>query len=169
MILSVETYLDTLLAFVPQKKGNRFGNDYVSLIHVPAHGPERVYSLTHGKERSVLTVASYQEAVWEALQSAANGVDEDYHPQLDAMQAVVDVDHPVFTFLGADTLRSCGNASDGQPGMDYYLMLWQKDGEASVVECWEPYDRNLEHWLTVIGALNALSSQFEHAIAEAEL
>jgi hypothetical protein len=160
MISAVDRYLDTLLAFVPQKKANRFPTNYLSIIHVPAEGPEKVYSLLLDAKQPVLTVASYQSAVWQTVEQLGT---PSGRPELDALQATVEADHPVFDYLTIDHLRDCGNHSDGQPGMDYYLMLWQKDGEANVVECYEPYAREDRSWLTVVGALQALSSQFEYA------
>jgi hypothetical protein len=90
----------------------------------------------------------------------------DSRSEVDALQVVLECDHPAFGFLDLDTLRSCENVSDGGAGMDYYLMLWQKDDEAGVVECWEPYAREDRGWLTIIGALQALSSQFEYAMSQ---
>ena len=164
MISSVEKYLDTLLSFVPRNKGNRLSGDYVSLIHVPVHEAERVYSLTFDDPESLFTVASYKTTLWETAQE--EGMPQS-RPELDALQAMVPSDHPVFEFLNVNTLEACENASDGSPaGMDYYLMLWQKDGRASVAECYEPYARENQSWLTVIGGLQALSSQFEYAVLE---
>ncbi len=164
MISSVEKYLDTLLSFVPRNKGNRLSGDYISLVHVPAHGAERVYSLTFDDPESLFTVASYKTTLWETAQGGSSAQSR---PELDALQTTVPSDHPVFGFLDVRTLEACENASDGSPeGMDYYLMLWQKDGRASVVECYEPYSRESQSWLTVIGGLQALSSQFEYATLE---
>lgn len=163
MILSTEKYLDSLLAFIPKNKGNRLNGEYVSLIHVPAIGSECVYSLSFDEPQALLTVAKYKEAVWEKIEAT----EVNARPELDALQASVSSDHPVFQFLDIETLATCENISDGSPaGMDYYLMLWQKDGQANVVECYEPYSRESKSWLTVIGALQALSSQFEYAITE---
>jgi hypothetical protein len=41
--------------------------------------------------------------------------------------------------------------------------MWQKDGQASVVECWEPYGRDDFHWMPLIGSMEVLASQFEYA------
>ena len=165
MEFTVDTYLETLLAFVPKNTGKRLGCDYVSLIHVPARGPERIYSLSFDDEAPVLTLAQFRETVWEVLQGRESGSAQ-MRPNIDAIQAQVPHDHPIFDFIDGDTLRSCGNYSDGQAGLDYYLMVWQKDGEANVVECWEPYGRGSQAWLTVIGALQALSSQYERMVLE---
>lgn len=163
MISAVEKYLDTLLAFVPQKKGTRNCKDYVSLIHVPAKGPEKVYSLVLDEEFPVLTVASYKHAVWEVIENVEG---DRYSPELDALQAQVPADHPAFIFLDRNSLRRCESFSDGRAGLDYYLMLWQIDGEANVVECYEPYARENQAWLTVVGALQVLSSEYEYAAAQ---
>ena len=163
MILSVDKYLDALLSFVPRKRGNRLVGDYVALIHVPAAGPERVYSLSFDNEHPFFTVANYRETVWELLQNQGDR-EIQTRPNLDALRAEVSTEHPVFAFLDVASLSACGNVSDGRPGMDYYLMLWQKDGQANVVECWEPYARNDEAWLTVVGALQALYSQYQFAV-----
>lgn len=160
MISTVERYLETLLSFVPRSVGSRFSGDFVAVIHVPADGPEQVYSLTLDSD-PVLTVARYRETVWDLLESAESGCAS--APQLDALQAQVPSDHPVFEYLDRSALAACENISDGIPGLDYYLMIWQKDGAADVVECWEPYGRDQEEWLTVIGALQALSGQYEYA------
>jgi hypothetical protein len=85
-------------------------------------------------------------------------------PELDALQAQVAADHPALDYLLPDTLKSCDNYSDGRAGLDYYLMLWQRDGETGVVECYEPYSREDYSWSTVIGAMQVLSSQYEYAI-----
>lgn len=158
--------MEVLLAFIPRSNGNRrHSDDYISLIHVPAQGSERVYSLSFCEPQSLLTVANYKETVWEVL--GRNELDEDVAlPELDALQATIPNDHPVFEVLDGETLSNCENSSDGVVGMDYYLMLWQKDGQANVVECWEPYGRNDAAWLRVIGALQVLSSQFEYAACQ---
>lgn len=163
MILSTEKYLDSLLSFIPKNKGSRLNSDYVSLIHVPAIGSECVYSLSFDEPHALLTVARYKEAVWKNIEDT----EVDARPELDALQASVSSDHPVFQLLDLETLATCENISDGSPAsMDYYLMLWQKNGQANVVECYEPYSRESKSWINVIGALQALSSQFEYAALE---
>ncbi|MBK1878465.1 hypothetical protein [Pelagicoccus mobilis] len=162
MLSAVDQYLKTLLTFVPCNKANRFNNDYIALIHVPANGPEKVYSLAFGENEPLLTVASYKSAVWEIVEHFDS--QDQPKPELDALQAQLEADHPALDYLGVKTLRNCENYSDGQAGLDYYLMLWQKDGESGVVECYEPYSRDDYAWATVIGALQVLSSQFEYAI-----
>jgi len=162
MLSAVDRYLQTLLTFVPRNKANRFIKDYVALIHVPAQGPEKVYSLVQDEEQPLLTVAAYKSAVWEVLDGFEG--ESGQKPELDALQAQVDRDHPALDYLDARTLRNCENFSDGQPGLDYYLMLWQMHGETGVVECYEPYSRDDYSWATVIGAMQVLSSQFEYAI-----
>lgn len=158
MISRIERYLEALLSFVPRNAGSRFSRDFVALIHVPADGPEQVYSLTLGCD-PILTVARYRETVWDLLESGGPGS----MPELDALQAQVPSDHPVFEYLDREALSACENVSDGMAGLDYYLMIWQKDGVADVVECWEPYGRDQEDWLSVIGALQTLSGQYEYA------
>ncbi len=162
MYSAVDQYLQTLLTFVPRNRENRFTKDYVALIHVPAVGPEKVYSLVLDENQPLLTVAAYKSAVWEVVETL--GAEGASKPELDALQAQIDADHPVLDYLGSNTLRSCPNYSDGQAGLDYYLMLWQRDGETGVVESYEPYSRNDYSWATVIGALQVLSSQFEYAL-----
>ena len=160
MISTVEHYLETLLAFVPSKKNGRFSGDYVSLIHVPAQGAECVYTLTFGAT-PCLTVARYRDAVWEIVDHVSQGGGE--RPQLDALQAIVPADHPVFGFLDAEAIVACDNHSDGGSGLDYYLMLWQREGMADVVENWEPFSRDDQAWTNVIGALQTLAGQYEYA------
>ena len=140
MISAVDHYLKTLLAFVPRNQANRFTKDYIALIHVPAIGPEKVYSLVLDKAQPIFTLAAYKSAVWEVVDSF--GGEQSEKPELDALRAEVSSDHPALDYLDAETLGSCLNYSDGQPGLDYYLMLWQRDGETSVVECYEPYFRH---------------------------
>lgn len=164
MYAAVDQYLQTLLTFVPRNKANRFTRDYIALIHVPAHGAEKVYSLVHGDDSAVLTVAAYKEAVWEVVESFEGK--PGMKPELDALQAQVESEHPALEYLESDTLAACQNYSDGQAGLDYFLMLWQKDGESGVVECYEPYSRDDYAWASVIGALQTLSSQFEYAMNE---
>lgn len=162
MISAVDQYLQTLLTFVPRNSANRFVKDYIALVHVPAVGAEKVYSLVFGERRPLLTVASYQSAVWETVETL--GVEGSPKPELDALQAQVASDHPALDYLGSECLASCDNYSDGRAGLDYYLMLWQRDGETGVVECYEPYSRDDYAWSSVIGALQVLTSQFEYAI-----
>lgn len=161
MISAIDQYLQTLLTFVPRNgTTNRFPKDYVALIHVPAVGAEKVYSLVFNESRPVFTLASYQETVWELVE---NYDGENWkRPELDALQAQLDVAHPALDYLNAGTLSGCRNFSDGRAGLDYYLMLWQRDGESGVVECYEPYCRNDRAWETVIGSLQVLASQFEY-------
>lgn len=162
MISAIDHYLQTLLTFVPRnEKTNRFAKDYVALIHVPAEGSEKVFSLVFDELRPVFTVASYKETVWELVDQYDG---ENWkRPELDALQAQFDDTHPVLEYLDAEQLRNCANFSDGRAGLDYYLMLWQREGESGVVECYEPYCRNESSWKTVIGSLQVLASQFEHA------
>lgn len=162
MISAIDRYLQTLLTFVPRSgANNRFPKDYVALIYVPANGPEKVYSLVQHDKQPVLTIASYREAVWE-LVDAFEG-EKWQRPELEAIQAEVAPGHPALDFLDTDSLRACRSYSDGRAGLDYYLMLWQRDGESNVVECYEPYSRDDSAWSTVIGSLQLLSSQFEYA------
>lgn len=162
---SLEKYLNILLSFVPHPKGSRLMGDYLSLIHVPAQGTERVYSLVFDSEQPLLTSAQFKETVWQVVEGSG-GAGPTENPTLDALQATVDADHPAFEHLSLEALQACRSRSDGMAGMDYYLMLWQKEGQANVVECWEPYQRNDEAWLAVIGVLQALTSQFEYAAAK---
>lgn len=162
MFSAVDQYLQTLLTFVPRNSANRFTKDYVALIHVPAVGPEKVYSLVLDEAKPLLTVAAYKSAVWEVVDTF--GTQGAAKPELDALQAQVEPDHPVLDYLRSETLRSCDNYSDGKAGLDYYLMLWQRDGESGVTECYEPYSRDDYAWSTVIGAMQVLSSQFEYAL-----
>ncbi|MDQ8185975.1 hypothetical protein [Pelagicoccus sp. SDUM812002] len=162
MISAVDQYLKTLLAFVPRNAANRFTKDYIALIHVPAVGPEKVYSLVLDEAQPMLTVASYKSAVWEIVEDYAN--EDAAKPELDALQAQVAQDHPAFYYLDSETLKLCDNYSDGRAGLDYYLMLWQRDGETGVSECYEPYSRDDYAWASVIGAMQVLASQFEYAI-----
>ncbi len=165
MLSTVEKYLETLLAFVPKRKAGRHAVDYVSLIHVPVHGPERVYSLVFDKKSPLLTVARYKETVWEIVErKPVDG--ESLSPELDALQAEVAADHPVFEYLDTPTLGRCQNHSEGGVGQEYFLMLWQKDGQANVVECYEPHFIQDSSWQTVIDAMQALSGQFEYALQE---
>lgn len=164
MISAVDQYLKTLLTFVPRNLANRFAKDYIALIHVPAEGAEKVYSLVLDRDQPLLTIASCKTALWESL--VPTGGEGRLGAELDALQAQVDWDHPAFDYLDEKSLRSCENYSDGQAGLDYYLMLWQRDGKSGVVECYEPYCREDNSWSCVIGALQVLSSQFEYAMGE---
>lgn len=163
MLSAVDQYLQTLLTFVPRNKANRFTKDYVALIHVPATGPEKVYSLVFHDTQPLLTVAAYKSAVWEVVEGLEG--DDPVRPELDALQAQLEADHPALDYIDSSTLGDCKNYSDGQAGLDYYLMLWQRDGQSGVVECYEPYSRNDYSWSTVIGAIQVLSSQFEYAVS----
>lgn len=158
MSFNLDSYLDSLLAFVPKSRGNRAAGDYLALIHVPVAGPERVYSLRYDDEHPVLCVASYRESLWDLVDA-----EEGARPDLDALQVALPADHPALDFLGLDALSACRNYSDGRPGMDYYLMIWQRQGEADVVECWEPYLRRQDAWAQIIGAMQVLASQYERA------
>ncbi|EDY84710.1 hypothetical protein VDG1235_4343 [Verrucomicrobiia bacterium DG1235] len=162
MISAVDQYLNTLLTFVPRNRANRFTKDYIALIHVPATGPEKVYSLVLDEAKPLITVAAYKSAVWEVIGDFEE--ENAGKPELDALQAEVEADHPALGYLKSRTLKGCKNYSDGRAGLDYYLMLWQRDGETGVVECYEPYSRDDYSWSTVIGAMQVLSSQFEYAI-----
>jgi hypothetical protein len=88
---------------------------------------------------------------------------EDRSPEVNVLQANIEKDHPVFNFLDLPLLTKCQDHSDGEQGMDYYMLMWQKDGQASVVECWEPYGRDDFHWMPLIGSMEVLASQFEYA------
>jgi len=162
MTSAIDQYLQTLFAFVPQSGTNRRPSmDYVALAHVPAVGSEKVYSLAFRGSRPLFTLAEYRQPVWELINASAGALAE--KPELEAIQAEVDAEHPVISFLELADLQACGNFSESIPGSDYYLMLWQRQGKAGVVECYEPYSRDDSAWANVIGALQVLSSQFEYA------
>lgn len=166
MNADIDRYLSTLLSFTPgHKRGNRIGGDYASLIHVPVSGPERVYSIAFGEEVNVLTTAKYQETLWDALEESDSDFIDSLRPQVDVLQAEVGADHPVFEFLEVESLSACANFSDGAPGLDYYLLMWQHSGQASVVECCEPFGRDELNWISMIGAMQTLVSQYEFAAA----
>ncbi len=167
MNVDIDQYLSTLLSFTPgHSHENRIGGDYVSLIHVPASGQEKVYSIAFGDEVNVLTVAQYHETIWEYMKAGIDSELAETVPKLNVLQVEVELAHPVFNIVGKNLLTRCENHSDGGQGLDYYLLMWQKSGSASVVECWEPYGRNDDEWITVIGAIEVLSSQFEYAAAQ---
>jgi len=163
---SIDEYLDTLLSFGPTvKDASPFCRESVSLIHVPASGPETVYTLSLRDKDSVLTVARFKAAVWEEIVDASL-VDGESKTEVEILRAEVEGDHPVFEFLNDAAYERCANRSEGQPGMEYYLLI-RDDGHAgSVAECWEPYGIQDQAWMTVIGAMQALSSQFEYAVQE---
>lgn len=170
MSANIDRYLTTLLSFTPgPSRSNRVGEDYASLIHIPVTGPEKVYSVVFGEEANFFTVARYQETIWESMQAGkGTGLLED-PPQVNVLRAEVETDHPVFEILDVSLLKQCENRSDGGPGLDYYMLMWQKSGCASVAECWEPYGRNDEAWTSLVGAMEVLSSQYEYAVANSEL
>ncbi len=168
MNVNIDRYLTTLLSYTPgHKRGSRIGGDYVSLIHVPVAGPEEVYSVAFGEKGNFLSHAKYRETIWKYLESCDANETVDIQPLVNVLQAEVDPSHPVFKFIDLSLLRRCENRNDGCSGLDYYLLMWQKDGCASVVECWEPYGRNIESWITLIGAMQVLTSQYEYAMIEA--
>ena len=164
MTNDIDRYLSALLAFTPgHKRNNRFGGDYASLIHVPADGPEQVYSIVFNEDSNVLTLARYRETVWKFLEDCDLVESKNVSPEVDVLQSEVDLDHPIFNYIDLPLLLECRDHSDGGPGLDYYMLMWQKDGHASVVECWEPYGRNDRNWMTLIGSMEVLASQYEYA------
>ncbi len=167
MNAEIDRYLSTLLSFTPgHKRGNQIGGDYASLIHVPVSGPERVYSIAFGEEVNVLTTAKYQETLWDALEESDSDFIDSLRPQVDVLQAEVGADHPVFEFLEVESLSACANFSDGAPGLDYLLPTdVAAFGQASVVECWEPFGRDELNWISMIGAMQTLVLQYEFAAA----
>jgi len=167
MNTEIDRYLSTLLSFAPgPRRTSRIGGDYASLIHIPVTGPEKVYSVAFGDEVNILTVARYRETIWEYMSLGMNG---DPSPQVNVLQAEVETSHPVFEILDENLLTECENRSDGGPGLEYCMLVWQKSGHASVAECWEPYGRNDEDWISLIGSMEVLSSQYEYAVADSEL
>jgi len=164
MTNDIDQYLSMLLSFTPcHKRNSRFSGDYVSLIHVPANGPEQVYSVVFNDDSNVLTLARYCETVWEFLEDCELVGSNDRSPEVNVLQVNIEKDHPVFNFLDLPLLRECQDHSDGEQGMDYYMLMWQKDGHASVVENWEPYGRDDFNWMSLIGSMEVLASQFEYA------
>jgi len=165
---SIDDYLEALLAYAPSVQDAHFGcRESVSLIQVPAGESETVYTITFREKDAVLTVVRFKKAVWEEICDSAL-VEGSPRPQVEVLRAEVDFDHPVFDYLNGDTFDQCENLSDGRPGMDYYMLL-REDGEAgAVAECWEPYRKQNQAWMTVIGAMQALSSQFEYKVNEDE-
>lgn len=165
MTNNIDRYLSTLLAFTPSsKRNNRVGGDYVSLIHVPANGPEQVYSVAFNETSNLLTLARYQEPVWRFLEDCELLGFEDASPEVNVLQSEVERTHPVFEFIDLPLLLECQDHPDGEAGLDYYMLMWQKDGNASVVECWEPYGREDSSWVTLIGSMEALASQIEYSV-----
>ena len=168
MLMTIDNYLSTLLAFAHGgQKGRASQGDYVSLIHVPVEGPESVYSLSLDDRQPMLSLARYKETVWEYVRAMSDR-ERDFQPRVDLLRAAVEEGHPVFNFLSREALEGCVNYGDGQPGLDYFLLMWQRDGACDVVECWEPYGRQDLSWMTLIGALQALSSQYEYALLDAD-
>jgi len=166
MTNDIDHYLSALLAFTPgHRRNNRFGGDYASLIHVPADGPEQVYSIVFNEDSNVLTLARYREPVWKYLEDCALVDSNEISPEVNVLQTEVESSHPVFEFVDLPLLLACQDFSDGGPGMDYYMLMWQKDGNASVVECWEPYAQEDQNWMMLIGSMEVLASQFEYAVA----
>ena len=167
MLQTVDKYLSTLLTFAHGgQKGRKSQSDYVSLIHVPVEGSESVYSVSFDRESPMLSMARYQETVWEYVRKQGERRTET-QPRVDVLRAEIDADHPVFEFLSRKSLERCETFSDGQPGLEYFLLMWQRDGVEEVIECWEPYGRQDFSWMTLIGALQALSSQYEYALLDA--
>lgn len=168
MDISIDKYLSTLLSFAPCDKGDgRKAGDYISLIHIPVEGPEEVYSLSFDSSNPTLVVARFQETVWDYLAKSRSGSCQ-LAPQVDVLQAITEYEHPIFDYVNPSLLADCMSHSDGRPGMDYYLLMWQFDGYSSVSECWEPYRRGASSWITLIGAMQALSSQYEYTVREKE-
>ncbi len=163
---NIDKYLSTLLSFAHCEKGRRReSDDYISLIHIPPEGPEEVFSLSFASLEPSLMVARFQETVWEYLAKSEEGSIE-LSPRVNVLQAEIANEHPVFEYIGSSLLKSCSSFCDGRPGMDYYLLMWQLDGYASVVECWEPHRRMASSWITLIGGMQALASQYEFAAKE---
>lgn len=166
----MDRYLSLLLAFVPTgEKGVRRRRDYLSLIHGPACGPERVYSLAFGADSHRFTLSRFREAIWSSLDKNSQVGDSLLSPEVDVLQTEAEASHPVFDIVDTRLLRNCQTDNFGGSGLDYYLLMWQKDGQRAVVECWEPFGREKSHWITLIGALEVLASQYEFACSDAEL
>ena len=165
---SINDYLDALLSFAPTVRDGHFGcRESVSLIHVPAGGSETVYTITYREQDTVLTVARFKKAVWEEVCDSSL-VDATPRPEVEVLRAEVAHDHPVFDYLNGDTFDQCENFSEGSPGMDYYMLLRDDGQMGAVAECWEPYRIQNQPWMTVIGAMQVLSSQFEYEVNESE-
>lgn len=165
---SIDRYLSTLLSYTPaHKRYHRFAGDYLSLVHVPANGAERVYSVVCNPKAHILTTVRYRETVWKSLEDRELVGDVEFSPQVDVLRTSADATHPIFKIIDQDLLSACRDQSDGGEGMDYFMLMWQKDGEASVVECWEPFGRDDANWTTLISAVETLASQYEFAAAEA--
>lgn len=168
--LDMERYLSSLLAFVPAGgKGARRGREYLSLIHAPAQGPERVYSLVFGKDSHRFTLSRFREAISSSLEKNSQFTNSMPRPEVDVLLAETESSHPVFEILTTALLENCETDSFGGSGLDYYLLMWQKDSRKAVAECWEPFGRQKSHWITLIGALEVLASQYEFACSDAEL
>ena len=166
----MDRYLSSLLAFVPTGgKGVRCGRDYLSLIHVPACGPESVFSLDFGEERHRFTLSRFRNAIWTSLDKNFQKTHSARSPEVDVLQSEAEATHPVFEILDTALFGDCKSDSFGGSGLDYYLLMWQKEGRGAVVECWEPFGRQKSHWMTLVGALEVLASQYEFACSDAEL
>ena len=166
----MDRYISSLLAFIPKGgKGARRGRDYLCLIHAPTCGPESVFSLDFGEERHRFTLSRFRNAIWTSLDKNFQKTNSARSPEVDVLQSEAEATHPVFGILDTALLGNCKSDSFGGSGLDYYLLMWQKEGRGGVVECWEPFGRQKSHWITLVGALEVLASQYEFACSDAEL
>ncbi len=162
---AIDRYLDTLLSFVPRDSGDGRGKaDHATLIHVPGEGPERVYRISLDERSPTLTSARYRETVWEYIDS-----EDVERPRVDVLTAPVPMNHPVFEYFEMPFLKNCESRPDGCPGMDYFLLMWRVGTHSSTVECWDPLGREDYEWTSIVGAFQALSSQFEYEAMNLEL
>ena len=166
----MDRYISSLLAFVPKGgKGARRGRDYLSLIHAPTCVPESVFSLDFGEKRHRFTLSRFRNAIWTSLDKNFQKTNSARSPEVDVLQSDAEATHPVFGILDTVLLVNCKSDSVVGSGLDYYLLMWQKEGRGGVVECWEPFGRQKSHWIMLVGALEVLASQYEFACSDAEL
>ncbi|TVR53942.1 MAG: hypothetical protein EA425_02755 [Puniceicoccaceae bacterium] len=159
MILTPYNYLKTLLeAAAEEDARSLLDGDYVCLVRIPVERPEEVFLAGLGEDNLHLSVLRFEEIVWQRLATAPEG-DHGVWADLQAESSACDLegDHPFAAFLAPEQLRACQAFSEGGPGMEYYMLFWNKGDQKGVSECWEPYGRLQHPWMQLISAFQSAS------------
>ncbi|MCH6255862.1 hypothetical protein MLD52_04840 [Puniceicoccaceae bacterium K14] len=157
MPFAVDRYLSSLLAYTPARISQvRDVGDFICLIHVPASGSEKVFSLHANDGVVTYTQAAFKQSVSDYVMTG-----ETAKPEVDVLRSQIRADHPAIAYLKEGVVKSCDDCSDGSAGLDYYLLIYQFKGELQTVECWEPFGRECSSWHHVISGFQTLGQQFE--------
>lgn len=154
---SLDRYLSTLLTYTAASSSSlRESGDFACLIHVPANGTEKVYSVGLNERTVLFSHTDFQQTVSEYLKSGGGS-----KPSVKVVQSSLSGSNPAFDYLSDWTLRKCVDTGENQGSSDYYLLILSLGGQMRSTECWEPFSGEVTAWKDVIGSFEVLGEHFK--------